>query len=437
MTPECHLSGMKLTVVGAIAASIVIVVCLDRLENRTLTDKLMQMVSDTLTTLSEQAAANATHVGDSPNLTATNCTQDKNADLGTVRKFLKRFGYEAAADHEFKSPYIVSPTPCVPRAPTVSTSETKIISCHNCPAWYLSHTFNQHNMDFKRCPYKNCVFDSKGEHRKNATMLLFFMSGLGQKPNRSKGQIWVKAMWESAVHYSYPKPYAPWKDAFNWTFNFRTDSDIFAPNNMFAWRDQSNLLSDAEYAAIARNKTKMAAWFVSNCRSHGRREDYVKQLQKYIDVDIYGACGRLRCVDRNKCEQMLSEDYKFYLSFENSLCQDYVTEKLFRVFQYRTHIVPVVRGGLDYDKHVPPGMVVNTAHFKTIKDLAEHLKHLAGDHALYANMLKEKDKLVTLDRKFDWCDICEKLHTETGTKIIDDIQRWSHGGTCREPADLT
>jgi len=57
--------------------------------------------------------------------------------------------------------------------------------------------------------------------------------------------------------------------------------------------------------------------------------EYVKELSKYIDVDIYGKCGEFSC-DRNRdCFSDVAEaDYFFYLSFENSFCDDYVTEKL-------------------------------------------------------------------------------------------------------------
>lgn len=86
-----------------------------------------------------------------------------------------------------------------------------------------------------------------------------------------------------------------------------------------------------------RNKTKLVAWFASHCDTQSRREKYVTELQKYINVDVYGGCGPLECVPSSNnsrhCYEMLERDYKFYLAFENSLCRDYVTEKLFVVLQ--------------------------------------------------------------------------------------------------------
>ena len=60
-----------------------------------------------------------------------------------------------------------------------------------------------------------------------------------------------------------------------------------------------------------------------------RREEYVKELQRYIPVDVFGDCGSLHCKRGSPACAARMAHYKFYLAFENSLCTDYVTEKLF------------------------------------------------------------------------------------------------------------
>lgn len=85
------------------------------------------------------------------------------------------------------------------------------------------------------------------------------------------------------------------------------------------------------------------AWFVSNCSARNNRLAYAKELSKYIQVDIYGACGNFKC-SRNQAKQcfdMLDKEYKFYLAFENSNCRDYITEKLYSNALTR-NILPIV-----------------------------------------------------------------------------------------------
>ena len=164
------------------------------------------------------------------------------------------------------------------------------------------------------------------------------------------------------------------------------------------------------------------------------------QFQKYINVDIYGKCGNLQCTKTTmlKCKELLNTTYYFYLSFENSLCRDYITEKFFRNFESRTHIVPVTRGGADYDKYFPSGGFVNTQKFPKARDLANYLHELAASPERYARMLREKDRVLSLGYKHDWCDLCRRLHTTGGfpNKTIPDIKKWSHTGACQSPNDI-
>ena len=155
------------------------------------------------------------------------------------------------------------------------------------------------------------------------------------------------------------------KNYFNRTMTYRRDSDfveLFAygrlrcidpsPTCMEFPREADDSaidltidgISDISLAnmSVASSKNRTVAWFVSNCNSNSKRESLVKKLSKFIALDIYGRCGNGNhsCPNKFECDQMLRRHYRFYLSFENSLCPDYVTEKLYRPLAHDT--VPVV-----------------------------------------------------------------------------------------------
>jgi hypothetical protein len=50
--------------------------------------------------------------------------------------------------------------------------------------------------------------------------------------------------------------------------------------------------------------------------------------------------------------KMLREDYKFGLAFENSLCTDYVSDKLYCT-ALENGVLPVVYGEADYRAYAP------------------------------------------------------------------------------------
>ena len=58
-------------------------------------------------------------------------------------------------------------------------------------------------------------------------------------------------------------------------------------------------------------------WVVSHCPTDNFREDYVKKLKEYIDVDTYGHCGDKPCPNAHAghdfCFDDLSLNHSFYL----------------------------------------------------------------------------------------------------------------------------
>lgn len=58
---------------------------------------------------------------------------------------------------------------------------------------------------------------------------------------------------------------------------------------------------------------------------------------------MYGRCNKNKC--DKKCFEDNIKNYKFYLALENSVCEDYVTEKFFR---FNDQLVPIVFRRKDY-----------------------------------------------------------------------------------------
>ncbi|UJR08810.1 hypothetical protein I4U23_013065 [Adineta vaga] len=130
------------------------------------------------------------------------------------------------------------------------------------------------------------------------------------------------------------------------------------------------------------------AWFVSNCNTHSRREEYVEKLrsQEGIHVDIFGNCKSiyhssilpLQCQKGTpNCTQNTLSHYRFYLSFENSKCDSYITEKYW-IQGTNGQAVPIVLGAKkeQYERIAVPNSYIHVDDFLTIEDLAKELHRL-------------------------------------------------------------
>ena len=227
----------------------------------------------------------------------------------------------------------------------------------------------------------------------------------------------------------------PWRYAFNLTCTFRKDADFFSPYR-FGLQFDFRLSENMNSSSILQAKTRRALWIVSHCKTQSRRQEYVKRLGKVYPVDIFGDCGS-KCP---KVPDLCGKDivqYKFYLSFENSICDDYITEKLFKLFRLGpAKPVAVVRGGGDYRSALPHGSFVNAADFPSPEALGKHLLRLEADDDAYMAILRKSAPYRTPEYNNDLsCGLCEYLNTRDPSVVRHyDIQKWA--GTCRPPSDL-
>jgi hypothetical protein len=236
---------------------------------------------------------------------------------------------------------------------------------------------------------------------------------------RNPNQTWIFYSMEAAASIRMrPVANPSWKNVFNWSWTYQTDSDIFNPYGIIVPR---SFVPKRNYSDIFRKKRKFAAWVVSNCKTQSRREDYVKILQQYVDVDIFGRCGQNIPPD---LKNYLNTNYKFYLGFENSLCKDYVTEKFLEM--YMLDVIVVVRGTNNYTSYVPKSSFIDTADFTSITALAKYMKYLADNEDEYVKYLKIKDQYShTYISGNVLCTVCEKLNNlDKNRRFYSDAVQW-------------
>ncbi|XP_022231071.2 glycoprotein 3-alpha-L-fucosyltransferase A-like [Drosophila obscura] len=255
-----------------------------------------------------------------------------------------------------------------------------------------------------KCPVHTCELTDDMQMASTADMMLHKekFKPTGKVPKNSKQ---INMLFSMAT-------YVPVPDGVNWTATHRRDSTIVAPYTKWVYYDDNvqERKQDRNYAA---NKTKKVAWFVSNCNAVNGRLKYALELQHHIKVDIYGACGKLKCSRSTpeKCLKLL-ENYKFYLAFEDSNCMDYITEK-YLVNALDRGVLPIVMGArpADYEELAPRHSYIHVDNFESAKELAEYLRVLDRDDDQYNSYFLWRGTGEFIDTHF-WCRVCAMLHYE-------------------------
>lgn len=220
------------------------------------------------------------------------------------------------------------------------------------------------------CSVSNCIFTANRDllddySRFDAIMFNHYHLYTTEKrpTRRSISQIYIFTSIESAANLPACELYND--EFFNWTFTYRLDSDvvwnyfvvrnatrdIVAPSNGVHWKKIKKFISP-KIRLVLQGRTKAAAWIVSNCAADSLRNEYLTRLQEHLfhyslTIDVYGKCTQKQC-DNNDCEEMLRNNYYFYMAFENSFAEDYVTEKV--LHGYDNYVVPIVFGAANYSR---------------------------------------------------------------------------------------
>jgi hypothetical protein len=169
--------------------------------------------------------------------------------------------------------------------------------------------------------------------------------------------------------------------------------DVNSPKNYrmpcYIRRHGFNIKEIIEDRSIPK-KTKKVLFLQQNCVPF--RDNFVKKLQRYIEVDCLGNCLRNKNTHvGDKIEFM--KDYKFVMGFENSSHPGYSSEKLIDGFISKT--IPLYWGdtnaNIDYDKN----SFLNLHDFDNEDQFIQKILEVDNDDNLFRSMLEIQPILNT------------------------------------------
>ncbi|XP_074855880.1 GDP-fucose protein O-fucosyltransferase 4 [Carettochelys insculpta] len=215
-------------------------------------------------------------------------------------------------------------------------------------------------------------------------------------------QTWALFHEESPMN-NYLLSHAPGLRLFNYTATFRRQSHYplslqWLPS--LAWLRRPAPPLDLK-RRWRRQGYAPVLYLQSHCDVASDRDRYVRQLMRHIQVDSYGKCLNNRELPSERLRDTstaTTEDsefmsfisrYKFHLAMENAICDDYMTEKLWRPMHLGA--IPVYRGSPSVRDWMPNNLsIILVDDFGSPQELAEFLNFLDRNEEEYLKYLEYK-----------------------------------------------
>ena len=253
---------------------------------------------------------------------------------------------------------------------------------------------------------------------------------------RRPDQVWIISNMEPPQHL--------WGDLkifnglFNWTQWYRTDADIYwsygHPYRLSGKEKQmaSDIFSKRNFF---KEKSKEITGRISNCMDANRRYKTIKQMQKGLDIHMFGSCYNNPCGSNPKdetdksCDELMKQ-YKFYLAFENNDCKDYVTEKYWNSLSREQ--IPIVNWRRIDRSIVIPNSYINIYDFKDMNSFSTYIKKVSENETLYNSYFEWKKSYKNWQHCTS-CQICHALYDDTRpAQIMEDLDSWVRNDICEK-----
>lgn len=173
------------------------------------------------------------------------------------------------------------------------------------------------------------------------------------------------------------------------------------------------LLNSLTRAEPQKQMSAMGVAFVS--KTCDRHEGYLQTLMSIVPLDMMGDCyknkdeneyldyeggwwssTREMLSNRDFRKIVVSSKYKFYISIENTILEDYLTEKFW--IGFLGHSVMVYLGAPNAEVYAPaPNSFINALDFPDANALGQYLDHLSKHPAKYNQYLAWKNNSETFE----------------------------------------
>ncbi|CAG8582226.1 11182_t:CDS:1 [Paraglomus brasilianum] len=208
--------------------------------------------------------------------------------------------------------------------------------------------------------------------------------------------------------------------------------DVFKPTHPI---EDTGLFYNTHVKFENKRNDVLLAWMADNCGTENKREDYVRELMNHTKVHAYGNCLHNQDTpDEIRTKYGLEEGqtpgywenniygikrdiyspYKFVLTFEDSNCEGYVTEKVYDALL--ADAIPIYMGASDIDDYVPSGSVIKVTDYESISALVEHIEMIANNKTLYESYFAWKK-----DKTHD--NFCKQCHPLDDSDICTFLER--------------
>ena len=127
---------------------------------------------------------------------------------------------------------------------------------------------------------------------------------------------------------------------------------------------------------------------------------------------------------REKMYKEMLRPYKFYLSFENTNCQDYITETFFAALRTE-EVVPIALGGAsinDYATLAPRHSYIHVDEYSSVSELAQKLEHLSQNDTAYKEYFWWTEYYRVTSHWEHYvaaqCELCEKMNLVRSKRLF-------------------